>query len=146
MTANTWLNLDGNKFSSTVSQFIPKPVKPLDKKAMDETRLNMRGSHFSVGVSNDNHMQPAPYKVSNPANAELVKPIDGAALRKESWILGQCPDTYHSIQRSSFKSPGTDAETKRRDNKAAQDLRARVAGTSIKNESPSGSTDARLAF
>ena len=95
--ASTSLNLDGNKFSSTTSQFIPKPVHPLNKKAMDETRLNMRGSHFSVGVNSDNHMQPAPYKVSNPDGAELVKPIDGAALRKESWILGQCPDTYHSI-------------------------------------------------
>ena len=58
----------------------------------------MRGSHFSVGVNSDNHMQPAPYKISNPVGAEKTKAIDGAALRKESWILGQCPDTYNSIQ------------------------------------------------
>jgi len=75
-----------------------------------------------------------------------VQPIDGAALRKESWILGQCPGTYKSVQEASFKNPGTNAETKMRANKAAADLRARVAGTSIKNESPSHSTDARLAF
>jgi len=46
----------------------------------------------------------------------------------------------------SFNSPNTNAETKRKDNLAAQKLRQRVAGTSIKNESPHGSTDPRLAF
>jgi len=63
-------------------------VTQLNKKEMDMTRQNMRGSHFSVGVNNENYMQPAPYKVSDPRGAEMVKPVDAAALRKESWILG----------------------------------------------------------
>ena len=51
------------------------------------------------------NMLPAPYKVSDPTGAEKVKSIDAAALRKESWILGQCPGTYASIQKNSFASP-----------------------------------------
>ncbi len=62
-----------------------------------------------VGVNNDNNMHPAPYKISNPVGAEKVKSIDGAALRKESWILGQCPDTHGSVNTLSFRSPALDA-------------------------------------
>ena len=58
-------------------------------------------------------MYPAPYKVSDPSNAERVMPIDGAALRKESWILGQCPDNYKSIQQSTFKAPRVNSEDSR---------------------------------
>ena len=43
---------------------------------------------LNIGVNNENYMQPAPYKVSDPRGAEMVKPVDAAALRKESWILG----------------------------------------------------------
>lgn len=61
-----------------------------------------------VGVSNEHHMHPAPYKTSNPVGAEKVKSIDGAALRKESWILGQCPGTYASVNNLSYRSPTMD--------------------------------------
>ena len=50
-------------------------------------------------------MHPAPYKVSRPEGAEKIPAIDGAALRKESWILGQCPDYYNTAQKAAFRSP-----------------------------------------
>ena len=91
-------------------------------------------------------MHPAPYKVSNPVNAEKINPIDGAALRKESWILGQCPDTKVTNMQRTFQSPQMDRSQKAKDNEAARALRQRVAGTSIKNESPSNSPDASLHY
>ena len=91
-------------------------------------------------------MIQAPYKVSRPEGAEKVPPIDGAALRKESWILGQCPDYYNTATKAAFRTPNYDPAQKSKDNKTARDLRYKVAGTNIKNESPGGATDPRLAF
>jgi len=77
---------------------------------------NMRGSHFSVGKSPtlkfiyiepslfsltgmnmENQMSPAPYKISNPVNPEKIKTYDKNELGKESWILGQCPETFKTV-------------------------------------------------
>jgi len=49
-------------------------------------------------MNNDSHMTPAPYKVSNPVGAQKAKAIDANLLGKESWILGQCPGTYKTVQ------------------------------------------------
>ena len=75
-----------------------------------------------------------------------MKPIDGAALRKESWILGQCADTYNSQQMASFKQPRVNSEDARISKVNARALKQKVAGTSIRNVSPSASTDPALAF
>ena len=89
-------------------------------------------------------MSPAPYKVSMPQNAERVKAIDGAALRKESWILGQCPDTYNTSNRNSFRSPSIDPTLRGKNAQAVRELKQKVAGTSIKNESPSNAFDGSM--
>ena len=68
-------------------------------------------------------MTPAPYKVSMPQNAERVKPIDGAALRKESWILGQCPDTYNTINKNAYRSPSIDPTLRGKNADAARSLK-----------------------
>lgn len=101
---------------------------------------------LSAGATRENTMIQAPYKVSRPEGAEKVPPIDGAALRKESWILGQCPDYYNTATKAAFRTPNYDPAQKSKDNKTARDLRYKVAGTNIKNESPGGATDPRLAF
>lgn len=82
-------------------------------------------------------MIPAPYKVSNPKAGERVKPVDGIALRKESWILGQCPDTFNTTNSATFRSPSMDTIQLNKTSEAAKALRAKVSGTSIKNECPS---------
>mmetsp|Transcript_26186 Transcript_26186/g.32738 ORF Transcript_26186/g.32738 Transcript_26186/m.32738 type:complete len:140 (-) Transcript_26186:1510-1929(-) len=99
---------DGSKTSQTKNFFSSKPVDRSGTKVLAENIRNMRGSHFSVGVSNEVHMTPAAYKVSMPDNAERAKPIDGTALRKESWILGQCPKTYDTSNQKAFRSPSID--------------------------------------
>lgn len=82
-------------------------------------------------------MTPAPYKVSNPKNAERMLPVDGQALRRESWILGQCPDTYNTSNKNAFKSPSMDKIQRVKDAANVLEVRQKVAGTSIKNECPS---------
>ena len=91
-------------------------------------------------------MHPAPYKVSRPEGAAKINPIDGAALRKESWILGQCPDTKTTNMQRSFQSPMQNPAQKFKDNEAARVLRQKVAGTSIKDESPAHSPDRSLQY
>ena len=81
-------------------------------------------------------MTPAPYKVSNPKGADRIMPVDGTALRRESWILGQCPDTYNTSNNRTFKSPSMDTNQMRKDADQVLALRQKVAGTSIKNECP----------
>ena len=36
-------------------------------------------------------MYAAPFKQSNPDGAVRIPPVDGTALRKESWKLGSSP-------------------------------------------------------
>jgi len=76
----------------------------------------------------------------------MVKPIDGAALRKESWILGQCADTYKTVQMVTHAHPSVNSRDHSQDAANARALKAKVAGTSIKNESPSSMTDPNIAF
>ena len=91
-------------------------------------------------------MYPAPYKVSDPSGAERAKAKDSNELRKESWTMGQHPETFTSVQKQTFTSPKILPGEKARDNQIAKDLRRKVAGTSYKNESPAHSPDARIMF
>ena len=104
----------------------------------------MRASHFSVGVTKDHQMYPAPYKVSDPSGAVRAKAKDSNELRKESWILGQCPETFTSVQTRSFTQPRVIEGEKAKDNQIARDLRKKVSGTSYKNESPANNPDVRF--
>ena len=47
-------------------------------------------------------MYPAPFKKSDPVGAERPVPIDGHALRKESWKLGSSPAFYETINQSNY--------------------------------------------
>ena len=47
-------------------------------------------------------MYPAPFKQSSPDGAERIQPIDGAALRKESWRFGASPSFYETISQSNY--------------------------------------------
>ena len=68
-------------------------------------------------------MFPAPYKVSNPEGGERAVGMDKSKIGKESWILGQCPNTYNTSAQRNFKSPKYDPASKRADNLAAKSLR-----------------------
>ena len=57
----------------------------------------MKDSHFSIGLNKQNHMSPAPYKVSPTEGGFRPKPIDKNLLGKESWTLGSYHDTYKTI-------------------------------------------------
>ena len=85
-------------------------------------------------MNNETHLTPAPYKQSFPQQAERVKPIDGAALRKESWILGQCPETYSTVNQQSFHSPKIDPSSRKNNAEQVRLVRHKVASSSIKNE------------
>lgn len=47
-------------------------------------------------------MYPAPFKRSSPEGAERIPPIDGRALRKESWRLGSSPSIYETVNQSNY--------------------------------------------
>ena len=92
----------------------------------------MKESHFSVGMTNENHLNPAPYKVSNPEGGMRPKPMDKNKLGRESWTLGTYPDIYKTVNQNSFNSPNASL-----DRQAAKDaintLKQRVSASSIKN-------------
>ena len=59
--------LDGNKHSQNTSAFhTPAKGHQHNKDKLQDSIRTMKDSHFSIGMTKENHLNPAPYKVSNP--------------------------------------------------------------------------------
>lgn len=92
-------------------------------------------------------MYPAAYKVQQPEGGFRPQPIDKNLLGREHWILGQCPETFNTINQKTFNAPRAEASERKQQNDAARALRAKVSGTSIRNEDPRNrSQDAMLNY
>jgi len=50
-----------------------------------------------IELTKENTMYAAPFKQSSPEGAVRIPPVDGTALRKESWKLGSSPQFYETI-------------------------------------------------
>ena len=96
--------------------------------------MNMKDSHFQIGASKQSNMSPAPYKVSNPEGVSPPQPIDKNKLGRESWTLGTYPDIYKTINQVQYNSPTREQTGNAGSKDAIKALKARVGGTSIKNE------------
>ena len=81
-------------------------------------------------------MYPAPFKLSNPAGADPPAIIDKNKLRCENWTLGASPMFYETINQTNFGKTGGAGPDRKAQKDAIYALKAKVAGSSIKNEPP----------
>ena len=81
-------------------------------------------------------MYPAPFKLSNPAGADPPAIIDKNKLRSENWTLGASPMFYETINQTNFGKTAGAGPDRKAQKDAIHALKAKVAGSSIKNEPP----------
>ena len=81
-------------------------------------------------------MYPAPFKRSDPSGADPPAIIDKNKLRCENWTLGASPMFYETINQTNFGKTGGAGPDRKAQKDAIYALKAKVAGSSIKNEPP----------